>query len=360
MLALATLAMGVLGFTSCKNDNGDGGATTGDLKLNYANIEITVGEELTVTASGAEAVTWEIAANGAIEATENGLSVEVKGVKAGEATLTAKAGEASATCTIYVTGKPAEEQPEVAAPAADQTKFLVRIDGVACEEFELYMLGLDGEWADNPEKKFTRVEGTEQWFELTYRALTVDDSNFKPRANGSWDFESKDGYNFLGETANYIEGGADGGNSNNLMVKADADCGGKILAFEIIRFVTPCVESVDYTITVKTSYCGAEGTDVAITGNIPGTAWDQAVAMTKVDETTYTFAVSQGLPGQEFKFQSTEGGWANQPQEFVLNAETGAEEWGDLSNFQLGDETNIVIDLTDAAKYRWSACAVAE
>ena len=134
--------------------------------------------------------------------------------------------------------------------------------------------------------------------------------------------------------------------------------GGKVIALKVIEFVTPCAETFTYKITLKTTYCGTEGTTVGLSGNITGCVWEGEVTpMEQVDENTYTYTVENGLPGMEFKFQSTEGSWANQPIEWVLNEETGAEEWnGGLANNKLGDELDIVIDLTDAAKYVWSAC----
>ncbi|MEE0990502.1 MAG: hypothetical protein UIC45_04210 [Paludibacteraceae bacterium] len=249
-----------------------------------------------------------------------------------------------------------EDKPEVANPAADQTTFLFQIENASCAEFELYLMGIGGVWEDTPEMKFSRVEGTTSWFQVTVPAMDVDQANFKIRANGEWTYEPKQGYEFLDDAAEYVQGGADGGNPNNLMMLQAA--GGKVIALKVIEFVTPCAETFTYKITLKTTYCGTEGTTVGLSGNITGCVWDGEVTpMEQVDENTYTYTVENGLPGMEFKFQSTEGSWANQPIEWVLNEETGAEEWnGGLANNKLGDELDIVIDLTDAAKYVWSAC----
>ncbi len=248
-----------------------------------------------------------------------------------------------------------EAKPEIANPAADQTTFLFQIDKAACDDFALYLMGVSGVWDDKPEMKFSRVEGTTSWFQVTVPAMDTDQENFKIRANGDWTYEPKSGYEFLDDAAEYVAGGADGGNLNNLMMLQAA--GGKVIALKVIEFVTPCAEAVDYKVTLKTRYCGAEGTDVAITGNVTGCTWETATPMDKIDDTTYEFVIKDGMPGMEFKFQSTEAGWANQPVEWVLNEDTGIEGWnGGLDNNRLGDETNIVIDLTDASKYVWSAC----
>jgi hypothetical protein len=220
-------------------------------------------------------------------------------------------------------------------------------------------MGIGGVWEDQPEMKFSRVEGTTTWFQLTIPALDDAASNFKIRANGDWTYEPKSGYEFLDDAEDYVNGGADGGNINNLyVVKAT---GGKVIALKVVEFVTPCAEAVTYTVTLKTTYCGAEGTDVAITGNVTGATWQTATPMEKIDDTTYTFTIENGMPGMEFKFQSTEGDWVNQPVEWVVDETNPEGAWnGGLANNKLADETNIVIDLTDAAKYTWGACIAAE
>ena len=252
-----------------------------------------------------------------------------------------------------------EEMPSLPNPSAEETTFLFQIEGAACDDFQLYLMGVGGVWEDTPEMQFSRVEGTKTWFQVTVPAMDESQSNFKIRANGDWTYEPKSGYEFLEGSDAYVEAGADGGNINNLMMVKAA--GGKVLAFKVIEFVTPCAEALTYTVTLKTTYCGAEGTDVAITGNVTGTTWESATPMEKIDDTTYTFTIENGMPGMEFKFQSTEGGWVNQPVEWVVDEANPEGAWnGGLANNKLADETNIVIDLTDAAKYTWGACIAAE
>jgi hypothetical protein len=251
-----------------------------------------------------------------------------------------------------------EEKPSVANPDADKTTFLFQVDGAACEDFELYLMGIGGVWEDTPETKFERVEGTTSWFQVTVPAMDESQSNFKIRANGDWTYEPKQGYEFLDNAADFVAGGADGGNSNNLMMLKPA--GGQVIALKVIEFVTPCAEAVTYTITLKTNYCGAEGSDVALSGNITGCVWDgEPTPMEKIDDITYTYTIENGMPGMEFKFQSTEGGWVNQPIEWIVDDNNPEGAWnGGLANFKLVEgETEILIDLTDATKYVWGACA---
>lgn len=242
--------------------------------------------------------------------------------------------------------------PNVKIPGDDYTTLLFQIENATCDDFELYLMGIDGVWEDTPGMKFERVDGTQDWFQITIPALDETQSNFKIRANGNWIYEPKDGYELLDGTDEYVAAVADGGNINNLMMLQNA--GGKVLALKVVRFVSPCAELQDYTITLKTNYCGEEGTDVAIIGGFPASNWDETeiIPMKKIDDTTYTYTIENCVPGIEFKFQSTEGHWINLPNEF--NEEYS--EWLWLDNFILGDETEIFIDLTDTTKYSWSYC----
>ena len=128
--------------------------------------------------------------------------------------------------------------PEVEAPAADKTTFLFQIEGAGCEEFDLYLMGINGVWYDAEETRFSRVEGSKEWFQVTVPALDDTQSNFKIRANGDWTYEPKQGYIFLDDAEYYVTAGADGGNQNNLMVLAPT--GGQVIALKVIEFVTPC------------------------------------------------------------------------------------------------------------------------
>lgn len=241
-----------------------------------------------------------------------------------------------------------EDIPYVETPDYDQTTFLFHIENAECDDFVLYLMGIDGVWEDTPEMEFERVEGTTSWFKVTVPAMDEFQSNFKIRANGDWAFEPKAGYEFLGDAADYVADGADGGNQNNLMMLQYA--GGKVLAFHVVEFVTPCAEEATYTITLKTNYCGVDGTDVGIIGNFTG--WSEVILMEKLDDTTYQYVIEDGFPGMEFRFQSNDGGWYNEPVEWNF------DEYGEyyrLSNFQLGYETNIYFDLTEP-NYTWTYC----
>ena len=141
--------------------------------------------------------------------------------------------------TLYAQWILHSEIPMVENPSADKTTFLFQIEGVACDNFELYLMGIDRVWDDVPEMKFDRVEGTKDWFQLTIDALDENNTNFKIRANGDWIYEPKSGYIYLSGASKYVKDGADGGNINNLMVIQPT--GGKVIALKVVEFVTPCL-----------------------------------------------------------------------------------------------------------------------
>lgn len=56
---------------------------------------------------------------------------------------------------------------------------------------------IDGVWEDTPEMKFERVDGTQDWFQITVPAMDETQTNFKIRANGNWIYESKEAMNSI-------------------------------------------------------------------------------------------------------------------------------------------------------------------
>ena len=253
----------------------------------------------------------------------------------------------------YISNDEDSDIPTVPRPQADETTLLFQIENAGCEDFELYLMGIDNIWGDTPEMKFERVPNTNSWFQVTVPAMDEAQTKFKIRANGSWTFEPKSGYEFLYDAAKYVAARDDNNPNDLMMIKA---AGGKVLAFKVIEFVTPCAETATYTITLKTTYCGDEGTDVGIRGDFPASNWSETIPMKKNNDNTYTYTIENGIPGMQFTFQSTTGDGSNLPIAWEVNAETGEEGWNNgIPSNKLGEETNIVIDLTDS-KYSWSAC----
>ena len=252
----------------------------------------------------------------------------------------------------YISNDEDIDIPTVPIPKEDETTLLFQIENTNCDECELYLMGIGDIWYDQYEMLLSRIKGTRNWYYITVPALDESQTNFQIRANGDWLYRSKSGYIFLEGTDSYVK--ADDDDINSLMMIKAA--GGKVLAFKVIEFVTPCAETATYTITLKTTYCGDEGTDVGIIGDFPASNWSETIPMKKHNDNTYTYTIENGIPGMQFTFQSTTGNWSNRPIAWEVNAETGEEGWNKgIPNNKLGEETNIVIDLTDS-KYSWSAC----
>ena len=88
--------------------------------------------------------------------------------------------------------------------------------------------------------KFERVDGTQDWFQITVPALNEYDNHFTIRANGNWAYESKQGYEFLEDTADYL---SDFEHEMPKSLVPLQNTGGKVLSLKVIEFVTPCKES---------------------------------------------------------------------------------------------------------------------
>ena len=166
----------------------------------------------------------------------------------GEVTITANVNGYSASqkinVVIPIVPLPFEDVPEEATPTEEETTLMFQIENASCDEFELYLMGIDGEWGDRPEMKFERVEDTQDWFKITVPALDERQYNFKIRANGNWSYEPKKGYLFYGKTNDYVDDFADlGSYKNNLMVIKSAR--GQILAFKVVEFYSICDKSND-------------------------------------------------------------------------------------------------------------------
>ena len=121
LLALSTMLFGALGMAACNKKGGGGGGggtveVTG-VSLNKTTLNITVDESSTLvaTVSPADAtdktVTWT-SSDTSVASVAGGV---VKGLKVGDSTITAKAGNFTATCAVKVSEK---------APAGQVTVYL--------------------------------------------------------------------------------------------------------------------------------------------------------------------------------------------------------------------------------------------
>lgn len=158
-------AFAALGLTACDPKEED---PSGKLALNKASYEMYVGEEYTLTATvdgAAVEATWATS-DAAIATVEAGL---VKGIAAGNATITATYGDETATCAISVLAEEAEGVPALEEPAAGMALIAVRVPEGTCNG--VYLIGGATGWSnDNIDYKFELVEGTKTWWTLEVEA----------------------------------------------------------------------------------------------------------------------------------------------------------------------------------------------
>lgn len=212
------------------------------LSLDKSNINLKVGERICLNATSSSNVSWEILlGEGIVEIEYQGYPenkmICINTLSDGTAIIQATDGRSKAVCVINVTKKISSS---IATPSIDETTLLFQIENAACDDFELYLLGLDGHWEDRAEMKFERVDGTQDWFQITVPALNEYDNHFTIRANGNWAYESKQGYEFLEDTADYL---SDSEHEIPKSLVPLQNTGGKVLSLKVIEFVTPCKES---------------------------------------------------------------------------------------------------------------------
>ena len=218
---------------------------------------------------------------------------------------------------------------------------------------------------------FVAVEGFEGWYVVTWEDATDpaagDGVQAKPiQLDGSglfnWDYQ-------LGPDAELIRGTANllpGNNGTEVDIK---NIGAGIVVIDVKSWKNnPCTAVYHvYNVTLISPDCNEEDYVVpAISGGFNG--WAQE-AMTLNELKTAerqqkelpgaVFEVSfKAAEGSEFKFRSSEEwgkDWSNQLKEYVAEDDAW-KAFNDGGNLVLGEETNLVYDLGDPAKYSWDNC----
>lgn len=131
ILSAACLAGACNGKDNPQGNNDNPADNSISIRLDKSSLELTVGESATLTATvtpAGQTVTWS-SSDPSVATVEGGV---VKAVKAGEATITAMAGEASATCLVTVKDKGGDE-PGPDNPPASVT---IRLDKDSLELME--------------------------------------------------------------------------------------------------------------------------------------------------------------------------------------------------------------------------------
>lgn len=260
---------------------------------------------------------------------------------------------------------PAEDQEEIpvdlSAPDADHMLLVVRVNKDINICNTIAMRGGMTSFGSGDPVLFERVPETETWFMATLEAMdNVAFGNSKimiadEQGNASYDYEAKGGaYELLEGTDAFLKLGDDYGTENCLNIIEGAEVGGKILYVHVDAFKgNPCAAKSIYKITLKMAYDVEDEYQPGVTGNF--NSWSGVIAMDKVSDVEWTVEV-EAQPGNEFKFQSTEGDWKNEIQKFDPELET----WDKMSNLALGEDMNPVFDFSDPALYRWAKSVPAD
>ena len=233
---------------------------------------------------------------------------------------------------------------------------------------------LGANWSTSVEDllKFVAVDGFEGWYVVSWNDTTgaaEADGGVQAKpiqldgsGNFNWDYQ-------LGPDAELIRGTADLLSNNNGSEVDIKNIQPGIVVIDVKSWKNnPCTAVYHvYNITVISPDCNAEDfITPAISGGFNG--WAQE-ALT-LNELKTAERQQQNLPGavfeysvkaaegSEFKFRSAEEwgkDWTNELKEY--DAENDAwNAFNGGSNLVLGEETNLVFDLGDPAKYSWTNC----
>ena len=233
---------------------------------------------------------------------------------------------------------------------------------------------LGANWSTSVEDllKFVAVDGFEGWYVVSWNDTTgaaEADGGVQAKpiqldgsGNFNWDYQ-------LGPDAELIRGTADTLSANNGSEVDIKNIQPGIVVIDVKSWKNnPCTAVYHvYNITFISPDCNAEDFVVpAISGGFNG--WAQE-ALT-LNELKTAERQQQNLPGavfeysvkaaegSEFKFRSAEEwgkDWTNELKEY--DAENDAwNKFNGGNNVVLGEETNLVFDLGDPAKYSWTNC----
>ena len=233
---------------------------------------------------------------------------------------------------------------------------------------------LGANWSTSVEDllKFVAVDGFEGWYVVSWNDTTgaaEADGGVQAKpiqldgsGNFNWDYQ-------LGPDAELIRGTADLLSANNGTEVDIKNIQPGIVVIDVKSWKNnPCTAIYHvYNITVISPDCNEDDFVVpAISGGFNG--WAQE-ALT-LNELKTAERQQQNLPGavfeysvkaaegSEFKFRSAEEwgkDWTNELKEY--DAENDAwNAYNGGNNFVLGEETNLVFDLGDPAKYSWTNC----
>ena len=233
---------------------------------------------------------------------------------------------------------------------------------------------LGANWSTSVEDllKFVAVDGFEGWYVVSWNDTTgaaEADGGVQAKpiqldgsGNFNWDYQ-------LGPDAELIRGTADTLSANNGSEVDIKNIQPGIVVIDVKSWKNnPCTAVYHvYNITFISPDCNEDDFVVpAISGGFNGWA-QEALTLNELKTAERQKASLPGAvfeysvkaaEGSEFKFRSAEEwgkDWTNELKEY--DAENDAwNAYNGGNNFVLGEETNLVFDLGDPAKYSWTNC----
>lgn len=356
--AFASLSLiALVGLASCKKKE-----DVKEFSINSTKLSLGIGETKTLTVSNYDGtVEWSVSGDAATITPSNGADCKVTGAKEGTATVTAKNGDKSVSCTVTVK-KSAGEFPEISNPGEGKAVlafFYEGSDNIDCNGITFH--GTNDNWANVPDVEFEAIEGYPNWYkvelELAETAFPrdpdkqggIEDCRYvgkvclfslndegKPYIDKDWTTQWASKCTIdqdHGEGVDLVQWGPEG---NDIMFRGNAVVYVMVPSFQ----KNPCAQTPTYTVKVKFPALCDEGDVVSIIGNFNG--WSDT-EMEYNPSTDYFEVEVEAQATSVYKFRKN-GSWDEQLQHKVLNEETGLEEWVDYGDIPFGDNTNLTLD----------------
>lgn len=145
-----------------------------DFTINCSKITMAVGGSCRLKPSNySGTIEWSVSGDAAIITPSNGADCWVNGVKDGTATVTARNGDKSVSCTVTVVGSGSDNTMGIEAPGEGLTTIAIRIPEGTCNgvysigEFK-NVAGLSNEWSHN-KYGFIFEKTWYGWYKFTFR-----------------------------------------------------------------------------------------------------------------------------------------------------------------------------------------------
>lgn len=369
--AFASLSLiALVGLASCKKKE-----DVKEFSINSTKLSLGIGETKTLTVSNYDGtVEWSVSGDAATITPSNGADCKVTGAKEGTATVTAKNGDKSVSCTVTVK-KSAGEFPDIPNPGAGKAVvafYYEGTDNIDCNGIVFH--GTNDNWTHTGTlAEFEAIEGYPGWFkaEITLgesafsrppfdNALAIGKAcilNAEGVVDGSWTTQwaktsapqkcTIDPDHGDSETA-----GWDTEEGNMLCLTASSVIYVMVPSFNS----NPCVQSKTYKFQIKLpETCDPENDVPGLVGDFSNWgqgAEDEDVELEWNPSTNYWEATVEGQATYNYKIRCNND-WSYELEHVVTNPDTELPEWAKYGDTALGENTTIVLDKSQDS---WQPC----